>query len=65
MLISPFACFSTGLAAYQKSTVISCTSLDVNFTFCMQFTGEVISVVVDINITGLYLTVNGGLRQLS
>ena len=33
---------------------ISYTSLDVNFTFCMQFTGEVTSVVVEINMTGLY-----------
>ena len=33
---------------------ISCTSLGVNFTFCMQFTGEVTSVVVEINMIGLY-----------
>ena len=33
---------------------ISCTSLGVNFTFCMQFTGEVTSVVVEINMFGLY-----------
>ena len=33
---------------------ISCTSLGVNFSFCMQFTGEVTSVVVEINMLGLY-----------
>ena len=33
---------------------IFCTSLGVNFTFCMQFTGEVTSVVVEINMIGLY-----------
>ena len=43
---------------------ISCTLLGVNFTFCMQFTGEVTSVVVEINI-GLYKTMIGRLRQLS
>ena len=33
---------------------ISCTLLGVNFTFCMQFTGEITSVVVEINMIGLY-----------
>ena len=33
---------------------ISCTSMGVNFTFCMQFTGEVTSVVIEINMIGLY-----------
>ena len=33
---------------------ISCTSLGVNSTFCMQFTGEVTSVVVENNMIGLY-----------
>ena len=33
---------------------ISCTPLGVNFTFCLQFTGEVTSVVVEINMIGLY-----------
>ena len=33
---------------------ISCTSLGVSFTFCMQFTGEVTSVVVENNMIGLY-----------
>ena len=28
--------------------------MGVNFTFCMQFTGEVTSVVVEINMIGLY-----------
>ena len=37
---------------------ISRTSLDVNITFCMQFTGEVTSVVVEINMIDR-------LRQLS
>ena len=31
----------------------------------MQFTGEVTSVVVEINMIGLYLTMIGRLRQLS
>ena len=44
---------------------ISCTSLGVNFALCMQFTGEVTSVVVEINMLGLYLTMIGILRQLS
>ena len=44
---------------------IFCTSLGVNFTFCMQFTGEVTSVVVEINMIGLYYTMIGRLRQLS
>ena len=44
---------------------ISGTSLGVNFTFCMQFTGEATSVVVEINMTGLYKTMIGRLRQLS
>ena len=29
---------------------ISCTSQGVNFTFCVQFTGELTSVVVEINM---------------
>ena len=33
---------------------IFCTSLGVNFTFFMQFTGEVTSVLVEINTIGLY-----------
>ena len=41
---------------------ISCTSLGVNFTFCMQFTGEVTSVVVENNMIGPMV---GRLRQLS
>ena len=44
---------------------ISCTSLSVNFTFCMQFSGEVTSVVVEINMIRLYQTMIGRLRQLS
>ena len=44
---------------------ISCTSLGVNFTFCMQFSGEVTSVVAEINMVGLYLTMIDRLRQLS
>ena len=44
---------------------ISCTSMGVNFTFCMQFTGETTSVVVEINMIGLYQTMIGRLRQLS
>ena len=44
---------------------IPCISLGVNFTFCVQFTGEVTSVVVEINMTGLYQTMIGRLRQLS
>ena len=44
---------------------IFCTSHGVNFTFCMQFTGEGTSVVVEINMIGLYLTIIGRLRQLS
>ena len=44
---------------------ISCTSENVNFTFCMQFTGEVTIIVdVGINIIGLYYTMIG-LRQVS
>ena len=41
---------------------ISGTSLGVNFTFCMQFTGKATSVVVEINMIGLYLTMIGRLR---
>ena len=48
---------------------ISPTSLGVNFTFCMQFTGEVTSVVLEMNMNGLYewaiLNNIGRLRQLS
>ena len=44
---------------------IPCTSLSVNFTFCMHFTGEVTSLVIIINIIGLYLTMFDRLRQLS
>ena len=44
---------------------ISCTSLGVNFIFYMQFTGQVTSVVVEINMIGLYQTMIGRLRQLS
>ena len=44
---------------------ISCTLLGVNFTFCMQFTGEATSVVVENNMIGLYQTMIGRLRQLS
>ena len=44
---------------------ISYTSLGVNFTFCMQFTGEVKGVVVEINMIGLYQTMIGRLRQVS
>ena len=33
---------------------ISYTLLGVNFTFCMKFTGEVMSGVVIINMIGLY-----------
>ena len=55
LLISSFACFfyltDSLLEIYSG---ISCTSLGVNFSFCMQFTGEVTIVVVEINILGLY-----------
>ena len=37
----------------------------MNFTFCIQFTGEVTSVVVEINMNGLHQTMTGKLRQLS
>ena len=37
----------------------------VNFTFCMQFTGEVTIVGVEINMLGLYKIMIGRLRQLS
>ena len=55
LLISSFACFfylTDSLSDLYSD--ISCTSLGVNFTFCMQFTGEVTSVVVEINMNGLY-----------
>ena len=55
LLISSFACFfylTDSLSEIYSD--ISCTSLGVNFTFCMQFTGEVTSVVVEINMIGLY-----------
>ena len=55
LLISSFACFfhltDSLLEIYSD---ISCTSLGVNFTFCMQFTGQVTSVVVEIDMIGLY-----------
>ena len=44
---------------------ISSTALDVNFTFCMQFTGVIKSVVVEIHMIGLYKTIIGRLGQLS
>ena len=55
LLNSSFACFfylADSLSEIYSD--ISCTSLDVNFTFCMQFTGEVTSVVVEINMIRLY-----------
>ena len=58
-LISSFACFfylTDSLSEIYSD--ISSTLLGVNFTFCMQFTGEVTSVVVEINMIGR-------LRQLS
>ena len=45
---------------------ISGTSLGVNFIFCMQFTCQVTSGAVEINMTGLYYkAMIGRLRQLS
>ena len=45
---------------------ISCTSLGVNFIFCMQFTRQITSAAVEINMTGLYYkAMIGRLRQLS
>ena len=55
LLISSFACFfylTDSLSEIYSG--ISCTSHGVNFTFCMQFTGEVTSVVVEINMIGLF-----------
>ena len=55
LLISSFACFfylTDSLPEIYSD--ISCTSLGVNFTYCMQFTGQVTSVVVEINMIGLY-----------
>ena len=55
LLISSFACFfylTDSLSEVYSD--IFCTSHGVNFTFCMQFTGEVTSVVVEINMIGLY-----------
>ena len=51
-----FACFFflTDSLISEIYSDISCASLSVNFTFCMQFTGEVTSVVVEINMIGLY-----------
>ena len=55
LLISSFACFFYLTDSLSEIyTDISCTSLGVNFTFCMQFTGEVTSVVVENNMNGLY-----------
>ena len=48
LLISSFACFfylTDSLSEIYSD--ISCTSLGVNFTFCMQFTGEATRVVVE------------------
>ena len=61
-----FACFFylTDILSEIYSD-ISCTSLGDNITFCIQFTGEVTSIVVEINMTGLYQTMIGRLRQLS
>ena len=55
LLISSFACFfymTDSLSEIYSD--ISCTSLGVNFTFCMHFTGEVTSVVVENNMNRLY-----------
>ena len=55
LLISSFACFfylTDSLSEIYSG--ISCTPLGVNFTFCMHFTGEVTSVVVENNMNGLY-----------
>ena len=56
MLFSSFACFFFYLtdSLSEIYSDISCTSLGVNFTFCMQFTGEVTNVVFENNIIGLY-----------
>ena len=56
LLFSSFACFFFYLtdSLSEMYSDISCTSLGVNFTFCMQFTGEVTSVVVENNMIGLY-----------
>ena len=56
LLFSSFACFFCYLtdSLSEIYSDISCTSLGVNFTFCMQFTGEVTSVVVENNMIGLY-----------
>ena len=55
LLMPSFACFfyltDSSSEIYSD---ISCASLGVHFTFCMQFTGEVISVVVETNMIGLY-----------
>ena len=55
LLIPSFACFFYLTDTLSEiNSDISCTSLGVNFTFCMQFAGEVTSVVVEINMAGLY-----------
>ena len=55
LLISSFACFFNLTDSVSEIyTDISCTSLGANFTFCMHFTGEVTSVVVENNMNGLY-----------
>ena len=62
LLISFFACFSYLTDSLSEIySDISCTSLGVSFTFFMQFTGEVTSVVVEIIMIGLYLTMIGRL----
>ena len=48
LLISSFArFFNLTDSLLEIYSDISCTSLGVNFTFCMQLTGEVTSVVVE------------------
>ena len=55
LLISSFACFFYLIDSLSEiDSDISCTSLGVNFTFSMQFTEKATSVVVEINMIGLY-----------
>ena len=44
---------------------ISCTTVGVNFIFCMQFTWLVTSGLFEMNMIGLYKAVIGRIRQLS
>ena len=60
-----FFYLTDSLSEIYSDISCTCTSLGVNFTFCMQFTEEVTSVVVEINMIGLYKTIIGRLRQLS